>query len=89
MRLNGIETPYEVTLVPLNKIDAVKPQAEVKQTEKRTHNIKKGYSFYCNKFGHFKAEYRKMRGEKWQQTRKNSGQTNSGTGNKTGEESKN
>ena len=64
MRLNGIETPYEVTLVPLNKIDAVQPQAEVKQTENRTHNTKKGYSFYCNKFGHFKAEYRKMRGDK-------------------------
>ena len=42
MRLNGIETPYEVTLVPLNKIDAVQPQAEVKQTENRTHNTKKG-----------------------------------------------
>ena len=75
MRLNGLGAPDEVTLVPLNKIESTQTKQETKQAENTTQNTKKGYCFYCNKFGHFKAECRKLRRDKWQQTRKNNGQT--------------
>ena len=55
MRLNGLGTPDEVILVPLNKIETPQPQREAKPTEHRTQNNKKGYCFYCSKFGHFKG----------------------------------
>ena len=74
MRLNGLVAPDEVNLVPLNKIEPVQTKSETKPAENNTQNTtqitKKGYCFYCNKFGHFKAESRKMRRDKWQQTRK-------------------
>ena len=81
MRRNGLGTPNEVTLVPLNKIEVAQPQTDTKPTENRLQNNKKGHSFYCNKFGHFKAECRKMERDKWQQNRKNSGYTSSRAGN--------
>ena len=70
MRLNGLGAPDEVTLVPLNKIEPAPAKTETKPVENTTQNTKKGYCFYCNKFGHFKAECRKMKRDKWQQTRK-------------------
>ena len=51
MRLNGLGTPDEVTLVPLNKVEPAPTKTEPKQAENRTQNSKKGYCFYCNKFG--------------------------------------
>ena len=38
---------------------------ETKPTEERSQNPKKGYCFYCNKFGYFKADCRKMKKDKW------------------------
>ena len=80
MRLNGLGTPDDVTLVPLNKVEQAPTKTEPKQAENTTQNTKKGYCFYCNKFGHFKAECRKMRRDKWQQTRKHNGHTRNTTG---------
>ena len=80
MRLNGLGAPDEVTLVPLNKIETTQTKPEQKPTENKTQNTKKGYCFYCNKFGHFKAECRKLKRDKWIQTRKNNGSNNSSAG---------
>ena len=80
MRLNGLGAPDENTLVPLNKIEPTQTQTETKPTQNTTQNTKKGYRFYCNKFGHFKAECRKRRRDEWQQTRKHNGQTTNSTG---------
>ena len=80
MRLNGLGTPDDVTLVPLKKVEQAPTKTEPKQAENTTQNTKKGYCFYCNKFGHFKAECRKMRRDKWQQTRKHNGHTRNTTG---------
>ena len=76
MRLNGLGAPDEVTLVPLNKIEPAPSKTETKPTETTTQNTRKGYCFYCNKFGHFKAECRKLKRDKWQQTRRNNGPAN-------------
>ena len=70
-----------MTLVPSNKIETAQPQAETTHAENGTQNAKNGYGFYCNKFNHFKAECRKIKHDKWQQTRENNGQTNSNSGN--------
>ena len=59
MRHIGLGAPVEVTLVLLNKIEPAQTKREIKQAEKTTQNIKKGYRFYCKKFGHFKAECQK------------------------------
>ena len=80
MRLNGLGAPDEVTLVPLNKVEPAPAKTESKQVDSTTQNAKKGYCFYCNKFGHYKAECRKMKRDKWMQTRKNNGQTNTSAG---------
>ena len=69
MRLNGLGTPDEVTLVPLNKIEPAPTKTDTKSVETTTQNTKKGYCFYCNKFGHFKAECRKLKRDRWQQVR--------------------
>ena len=80
MRPNGLGAPDEVTLVPLNKVEPAPPNTESKQADNTTQNTKKGYCFYCNKFGHYKAECRKMKRDKWMQTKRNNGQTNSSSG---------
>ena len=75
MRLNGLGTPDEVTLVPLNKIESPPTKTDTKPVETTTQNTKKGYCFYCNKIGHFKAECRKLKRDRWQQIRNTNGQT--------------
>ena len=84
MRLNGLGAPDEVNLVPLSKIETAQTKSKTKPaentTKNTTQNTKKGYCFYSNKFGHFKAECRKLRREKWQQTRKNNGHTRKNAG---------
>ena len=59
MRLNGLGAPDEVTLVPLNKIEPAQTKTEPKPAETTAQTTKKGYCFYCNKLGHYKAECRK------------------------------
>ena len=80
MRLNGLGAPDEVTLVPLNKIEPAQTKTEPKPVETTAQTTKKGYCFYCNKFGHHKAECRKMKRDKWMQTRRNNGPTNHSAG---------
>ena len=80
MRLNGLGAPDEVNLVPLNKAEPAPPNTESKKADNTTQNTKKGYCFYCNKFGHYKAECRKMKRDKWMQTKKNNAQTSSSSG---------
>ena len=80
LRLNGLGAPDEVTLVPLNKIEPAQPKTEPKPAETTAQTTKKGYCFYCNKLGHYKAECRKMKRNKWMQTRKNSGTSNHNAG---------
>ena len=80
MRLNGLGAPDEVNLVPLNTIEQAPIKTETKPVENTTQHPKKGYCFYCNKFGHYKAECRKLKRDKWQQTRKNNGHNNNTTG---------
>ena len=82
MRLNGLGTPDEVTLVPLNKIESAPTKTDTKPVETTTQNTKKGYCFYCNKFGHFKAECRKLKRDRWQQIRNTNGQTKYSAGKK-------
>ena len=76
MRPNGLGAPDKVTLVPMTRIEPAQPKTESKPVKNITQNTRKGYRFYCNKVGHFKAECRKMKRDKLQQTRKNNGQTN-------------
>ena len=82
MRLNSHGAPDEVSFP--NKIEPAQTKTETKPTENVTQNTtqttKKGYCFYCNQFGHFKAECQKMRRDKWQQTRRNNGQTKNSAG---------
>ena len=80
MRLNGLGAPDEVTLVPLNKIEPAQTKTEPKPAETTAQTTKKGYCFYCNKFGHYKAECRKMRRDEWMQTRRNNGPSNHSAG---------
>ena len=67
MRLNGLGAPDEITLVPLNKIEPAQTKPELKPAETTAQTTKKGYCFYCNKFGHHKTECRKMKRDKWMQ----------------------
>ena len=75
MRLNGLGAPDEETLEPFNKIEPAQTKTEPKPAETTAQTTNKGYYFYCNKFGHYKAECRKMKRDKWMQTRKNNGPT--------------
>ena len=59
MGLNGLGAPDEVTLVPLSKIEPAQPKTEAKPVENNTQNTKKGYCFYCNKFGLLKLNAEK------------------------------
>ena len=69
MRFNGLGAPDDVTLVPLNHIETT-PASTTKLEPKR------GCCFYCNKYGQYKAHCRKPKRDKWRETRKQNGQTN-------------
>ena len=77
MRPNGLGAADAVPFVPLNKIELAQSKPETKPAGNNTQNTKNGYCFYCNKFGHFKAECRNMRRDKLFQTRKHNGPNNS------------
>ena len=70
MTLNRIGAPDEVTFVPLTNLEPAPPPTETKETENSTRGTLKGHCFYSNKFGHLKAECKKIKWDKWQQTRK-------------------
>ena len=60
-RLNGLGATDEVTLVPLNLLETAQLKTESKPVENIPQNTEKVYCFYCNEFGHFKAECQKMK----------------------------
>ena len=58
MRLNGQGAPDDTTLVPRNTVDAV-------VTDEKKEQQQRGYCFHCGKYGHYKAQYRRRRKERY------------------------
>ena len=53
MTLNGLGAHDETTLVPLNTVDAVVRDDKKDQQQR-------GHCFHCGKYGHYKAECRRL-----------------------------
>ena len=64
MRLNGLGAPDETTQVPLNTVDAV-------VTEDKKEQQQRGYCFHCGKYGHYKAQCRRLRNDRYYATKTN------------------
>ena len=62
MRLNGLGAPDETTLVPLNTVDAA--VADDKKDKQQ-----RGYCFHCGKYGHYKAQCRRLRKDRYYATK--------------------
>ena len=70
MQLNGLIAPDETTLVPLNTVDAV-------VTEEKKEQQQRGYCFHCGKYGHYKAQCRRLRKKQYYaNTKPNNEETN-------------
>ena len=70
MRLNCLGAPDDITLVPLSNF------LPTSNTPKNKEN-RRGFCFYCSRYGHYKAQCRKLKRDKWQETRKQNGPINS------------
>ena len=66
MRLNGLGAPDETTLVSLNNVDTA-PSDTKKEPQQ------KGYCFHCGKYGHYKAQCRKLKKDRFMETQKGNG----------------
>ena len=64
MRLNGLGAPDETTLVPLNTVDTV-------GTEDKKEQQQRGYCFHCGKYGHYKAQCRRLHKDRYYTTKTN------------------
>ena len=69
MRLNGLGAPDGTTLVPLNTVDAVVMEDKKEQQQR-------GYCFHCGKYGHYKAQCRRLRKERYYATKTNTKDSN-------------
>ena len=69
MRLNGLGAPDETILVPLNTVD-------VAPTEPKKEPAQRGNCFHCGKYGHYKAQCRKLRKDRYYETKAQNGSTN-------------
>ena len=63
MRLNGLGASDETTLVLLNTVDPV-------VTDDKKEQQQRGYCFYCGKYGHYKAQCRRFRKDRYYATTK-------------------
>ena len=64
MRLNGLGAPDETILVPLNTVDAV-------VTDHKKDQQQRGHCFHCGKYGHYKAQCRKLQRERYNTAKTN------------------
>ena len=62
MRLNGLGAPDETTLVPLNTVDAAVADDKKEQQQR-------GYCFHCGNYGHYKAQCRRLRKDRYYATK--------------------
>ena len=62
MRLNGLGAPDETTLVPLNTVDTAVADDKKEQQQR-------GYGFHCGKYGHYKAQCRRLRKDRYYATK--------------------
>ena len=62
MRLNGLGAPDETTIVPLNTVDAAVADDKKEQQQR-------GYCFHCGKYGHYKAQCRRLRKDRYYATK--------------------
>ena len=62
MRLNGLGAPDETTLVPLNTVDAA-------VADDKNEKQQRGYCFHCGKYGHYKAQCRRLRKDMYYATK--------------------
>ena len=69
MRLSGLGAPDETTLVPFNLVDAV-------LVETRKEPNQRGNCFRCGKYGHYKAECRKVRKDRYYEIKSQNGVPN-------------
>ena len=69
MRLNGLGAPDETILVPLNTVDVAPPEPKKEPTQR-------GNCFHCGKYGHYKAQCRKLRKKRYYETKAQNGATN-------------
>ena len=61
-RLNGLGAPDETTLVPLKTVDAAVADDKKEQQQR-------GYCFHCGKSGHYKAQCRRLRKDRYYATK--------------------
>ena len=62
MRLNGLGAPDETNRVPLNTVDAAVADDKKEQQQR-------GYCFHCGKYGHYKAQCRRLRKDTYYATK--------------------
>ena len=69
MQLNGLGAPDETTLIPLNAVDAAPPE-ETKDPQQR------GHCFHCGRYGHYKAQCRTLKKERYYENKIKSNELN-------------